>query len=112
MSRRNDLLLLQDMLEHARLAREAARGRSRADLVGDRVFRAACERFLEIIGEAASRVSDEFKAAGPDIPWRKITGTRNILVHGYAQIDLDILWNIIQIDLPTLIGQLERALSR
>jgi len=109
MSRRDDALLLEDMLEHARLACNAAKGRKRADLDADRVFRAACERFVEIVGEAASSVSDVFKSANLDIPWRKMVGTRNILAHGYAQIDLDILWDIIEIDLPDLIAKLERA---
>jgi len=111
MSRRDDLALLRDMLEHARLARDAAHGRSRADLDTDRVFRAACERFIEIVGEAATNASDEFKNGHPEIPWRKIVGTRNILAHGYAQIDLDILWDIIEIDLPDLIAKLERELN-
>ena len=109
MSRRDDVLLLQDMLEHARLACDAAKGRRRADLDADRVFRAACERFVEVLGEAASRISDDFRKAHADIPWRKIVGTRNILAHGYAQIDLDILWDIIEIDLPDLVAKLERA---
>ncbi|MCP4592090.1 MAG: DUF86 domain-containing protein [bacterium] len=111
MSRREDILLLQDMLEHARLVRDAASTRSRVDLESDRMFRAACERFIEIVGEAASKVGDDFKSAHPDIPWRRIVGTRNILVHGYAQIDLDILWDIIEIDLPELIEQLELELD-
>ena len=111
MSQRDDSLLLRDMLEHAGLAHVAARGLSRGDLENDRVFRAACERFIEIIGEAASNVSTDFKNARPAIPWRKIVGTRNILTHGYAQIDLDILWDIIEIDLPGLIAKLQRELG-
>jgi uncharacterized protein with HEPN domain len=110
MSPRDDELLLRDMLEHARLARDAARGRSRGDLDTDRVFRAACERFIEIVGEAASNVSEDFRNAHAEIPWRKIVGTRNILAHGYAQLDLNILWDIIEIDLPELIETLEREL--
>ncbi len=108
MSRRDDLLLLADMLEHALLAHDAARGRSRAHLDTDRVFRGACERFIEIVGEAAAKVSSDFKAAHPQIPWRKIIGTRNVLIHGYAQIDLDILWDILEIELPDLIATLHR----
>ncbi len=108
MSQREDVLLLRDMLEHARLARDAAKGKSRSDLDSDRVFRAACERFVEIVGEAASNVSVAFRSGNEDIPWHKIVGTRNILVHGYLQIDLDILWDIVEIDIPRLIERLER----
>ena len=111
MQRRNDELLLRDMLEHACAARDAAQGRSRADLDSDRVFRAACKRFIEIVGEAACNVSEEVRSAHPAIPWRKIVGTRNILVHGYMQIDLNILWDIIEVDLPKLIHQLEDRLG-
>jgi uncharacterized protein with HEPN domain len=111
MSRRDDELLLRDMLDHARLARQAAHGRSRADLDKDHIFRAACERFIEIVGEAASHVSDDFKQVHPGIPWRQMVGTRNILVHGYAQVDLDILWDIIEVNVPELIARLEDELK-
>ncbi len=108
MSQRDDVLLLRDMLEHACLARDAAKGKSRSDLDSDRIFRAACERFVEIVGEAASNVSVVFRESHADIPWHKIAGTRNILAHGYLQIDLDILWDIVEIDIPRLIERLER----
>lgn len=107
----DDKARMQDMLDHARLARAAAASRSRPDLDTDPVFRAACERFIEIIGEAASRVSDQTRDAHPDIPWRQIVGTRNILIHAYMTIDLDILWNIIDAELPGLITSLESLLS-
>ena len=108
MSRRDDSQLLRDMLDHARLARDTAKGRTRGDFDNDPAFRAACERFVEIVGEAASNVSDAFRQSNGDIPWRKIGGTRNMLAHGYLQIDLDILWDIIEIDIPRLIESLER----
>ena len=68
MSQREDVLLLRDMLEHARLAHDAAKGKFRSDLDSDRVFRAACERFVEIVGEAAPNVSVAFKESHEDIP--------------------------------------------
>ncbi len=111
MSQHNDKRRLQDMLDHARLAIDAVRGRSRADLHNDRVFRAACERFVEIVGEAAANVSEEFRKTHPQIPWRKIVGIRNILAHGYAQIDLDVLWDIIKMNLAELMEMLESELS-
>lgn len=107
----DDKARLQDMLDHARLARNAAVGRTRSSLDSDPVFRAACERFVEIIGEAASRVSDATREAHPDVPWRQIVGTRNILIHGYMTIDLDILWNIIESELAVLVEKLESLLA-
>ncbi len=57
---------------------------------------------LIIMGEAAKRVSDEFQAKHPEIPWSSIIGTRNVIVHGYDQVKLQIVWDILQKDLPTL----------
>lgn len=110
MLQHDDAHLLWDMLGHARLARRAAQARSRDDLDSDRMFQAACKRFIVGVGEAASNVSGAFKEARPEIPWRQIVGTHNILVHGYAQIDLDILWDIIEVNLPELIERLEHEL--
>ena len=112
MTQHDDALLLRDMLGHARIARDAARRRSRADLDSDRFFLAACKRFVQTIGDAAASVSDEFKNAHVDIPWRQIVGTRNILAQGYAQLDLDILWDIIDVNVPDLIEKLEDELGK
>ncbi|TFH27501.1 MAG: DUF86 domain-containing protein [Bacteroidia bacterium] len=66
---------------------------------------------LEIIGEAANRVSDETKAMGPDIEWSKIIALRNILVHEYYIVDHIIIWDIIQVELPNLKIRIEELLS-
>ncbi len=110
MSRRDDNTLLRDMLDCARLAATAAAGRRRTDLDSDPVFRAALERFIEIIGEAAGRIGAQRRTRMADVPWPDIVGMRNRLVHGYAQIDHDILWRVIHDDLPRLIVLLEREL--
>lgn len=65
---------------------------------------------LQILGEAAARISDEFKAAHSDIPWSKIIGMRNILVHDYFQIDIDIVWAVIEKDLPQLREMIKKML--
>ena len=108
MLQRDDETRLRDMLDHARKAVEAIHGCSRADLDRNVVLAAALERFVEIIGEAAGRVSDERKAALSDIPWRQIAGMRNRLVHGYGAVDRDVLWNVVHDDLPDLIAKLRR----
>ena len=66
---------------------------------------------VEIVGEAASRLSPEDQARYPSIPWREIIGMRNRLVHGYDAIDLNVLWDTIRIDLPPLIDELKRSLK-
>lgn len=105
-----DVVLLMDMLDHARRAISAARGRVREDLERDDLLAAGLERFIEVVGEAASKVSEGTRHGLPGIPWREIVGMRNRLVHGYASVDHDITWNVVSIDLPMLLTALEDAL--
>lgn len=112
MSRRDDRVSLAQMLGHAREAGDFVRGRVRADLDNDRMLTLALERLVAIIGEAANRVLDETRANHPEIPWPQIIGLRNRLTHGYDKVDLDILWTILQDDLPHLIRQLTDILSK
>lgn len=111
MSRRDDRTLLRDMLDYAEMALAAARGKQRSDLDEDFVLRGALERFVEVIGEAAGKVSLETQAQCPGIPWPDVTGMRHKLIHGYASVDRDILWAVVQEDLPGLISDLRAALA-
>lgn len=106
MSRRDDLLRLQHMLDYAREAVALSQGRSRADLDSDRLFNLAMTRLVEVIGESASRLSEETRQSHPRIPWSQVIAVRNRLIHGYDQINLDILWDIIELDLGPLIVEL------
>jgi uncharacterized protein with HEPN domain len=72
----------------------------------------ALVKSIEIIGEAASRMSADTKANLVDIPWQDIIGMRNRLVHAYFDIDLDILWQTIETELPKLVASLEQALPK
>jgi uncharacterized protein with HEPN domain len=65
---------------------------------------------LLILGEAASALSDSFREQHPDIPWSKITGMRNVLVHNYFGIDLDVVWSVVETDLPPLKRYIEELL--
>ena len=96
------------MLDAARKAVDFAGGKGRENLDDDEVLGLALTRLLEIVGEAARYVPDEIKERHPEVDWRAISGTRNRLIHGYFAVDLDIVWAIIQDDLPALIKQLER----
>ena len=64
-----------------------------------------------MVGEAAARVTHGGQAKYPSIPWQQIVGMRNRLIHGYDQVDLDILWDTIEVDLPPLITELEKILE-
>ncbi len=106
-----DEVLLRDMLDHARLAVAAVAEKERSSLDSDFILAAALERFIEVIGEAASKVSAETKTHAPQIPWREIVGMRNRLVHGYASVDHDIVWDVVSGDLSKVIKALEALLD-
>jgi uncharacterized protein with HEPN domain len=103
---------IDDMLRAARKAVSFTRGRTREDLDTDEMLALALVRLLEIIGEAARHVPEERREAYDDVPWRQIMATRNRLIHGYFSVDLDIVWSIVQKDLPPLIAQLEAMQQR
>jgi len=106
-----DRVRLLHMLDHSREAIGLVVGIRRNDLDTNRLLQLALVRLIEVVGEAASRVSEECRAAYPDIPWSQIMGTRNRLIHGYDFVDFDILWSTLKEDLPNLIGELEKILA-
>ena len=112
MTRHDDAIRLRHMLDHAREAVAMAEGRSRSDLGSNRMLQLALVRLIEIVGEAAARVSESVKDQLPPIPWREIVGMRNRVIHGYDAIDLDVLWDTITVDLSLLIDQLEEIEGR
>jgi len=68
-------------------------------------------RNFEIIGEAVKNVSDDFKAARSDIPWKQIAGLRDVLIHHYFGVKLETVWNVIESHLPTLLSRIESFLA-
>lgn len=110
-SRENDPARLQHMLDNALLACRFAEGKTREDIDVDDQLRLALDRAVEIIGEAAGKITDELQAATPDIPWAEIKGVRLIFAHRYYEIDRDILWETVTDHLPPLIVQLELILA-
>lgn len=71
----------------------------------------AVERCIEVIGEAANHLSNEFKANHPDIPWREITQQRNVIAHGYYRLEHDRLWHVAKVEVPKFIKQLAPLIS-
>ena len=108
--RRDDGIRLRHMLDAAREAVSFARGRTRDDLDKDRQLVLAVVKDIEIVGEAATRVSEPTRRRLPELPWERIVGMRNRLVHAYFDINLDIVWKTIGEDLPELISLLEPAI--
>ena len=111
MSRHSDLIRLRHMLDHACEAVALVQGKTRKDLANTRLLQLGLVRLVEIIGEAAGRVSKDMQAKHASIPWEDVVGMRNKLVHGYDQVDLGILWDTATDDLPQLIQELEAALA-
>ena len=111
MTRHSVDVRLRHMLDSAQEAVSLAKGRRRQDLDEDRMLNLSLVRLLEIVGEVASHVPDEVRAANPEIPWSQIVGLRNRLIHGYDEVDFDVLWQIVSQDLPPLIESLRRAVS-
>jgi uncharacterized protein with HEPN domain len=99
------------MRDHAREAVDMVRGTVRADLDTDRKLNLSLVRLLEILGEAAKRVSPEDQGRYPQIPWTQLISLRNRLIHGYDQVDFDILWQILTRDLPPLLDELDRIVT-
>ncbi len=103
---------LWDMLETARETLELMQGVTLEALLSDIRTQRALERTLEIIGEAAGRISESMRGAHPEIPWIAIIGQRNIIAHGYAVIDHGRLFATAANDIPTLILNLERIMEK
>ncbi len=107
---KDDEIRLKHMLDAAREAEGFVIGLERTALDTNRMLVLAVIKDLEIIGEAASKVSNECQTQYPQIPWRDITGMRNHLIHGYFKVNLDQVWSTLQDDLPPLIAELEKIL--
>jgi uncharacterized protein with HEPN domain len=111
MSLHDDLVRLRHMLDHAREALDLIHGKVRNDLDANRLLELSLVRIMEIMGEAANRVSPACQSKYPHIPWRQIVSLRHRLIHGYDAVDLDILWEILTKDLPPLVSELEKIIS-
>lgn len=103
----DDRIRLRLMAEAAEQALAFVRGRQRADLDTDTMLRFALTQVVQIVGEAAARVSPEGRAEAAAIAWPAIVGMRNRLVHAYFDIDADQVWTVVVRDLPVLLGQLQ-----
>jgi uncharacterized protein with HEPN domain len=103
MSKRDPDTALRQILAYATEAVEITRSKSRQDLDHERLLNLALTRLLEMLGEAANRVPEDVRAQYPVLPWLQMVAARNRLIHGYDSVDFDILWAIIQNDLPVLI---------
>jgi uncharacterized protein with HEPN domain len=109
---RSDRLTLELMLDTARRLRALAADRTRHAFDTDDVAQLAMLHLIQRLGEGASRLSADFRAAHPEFPWAEMIGMRNRIVHGYDDLDPDVVWRIATEDIEPVIAGLERALAR
>jgi uncharacterized protein with HEPN domain len=108
---REHRLFLADMHKACEKVVRYTQGLTREQFVADEKTFDAVMRDLEIVGEAAKHIPPEVRAEAPDIDWRKIAGLRDVVIHEYFGLDLEIIWDIVTREVPALREQLQRLLS-
>ncbi len=108
---RSTRIILGDILRAARLTQQYADGMTFEEFELDTEKQDAVARRIEIIGEAVKQLPVGLRESYPDVPWREIAGARDILVHEYFRIDLELAWDMVQADIPELISQIESILD-
>lgn len=103
-----DPAYLWDISDAARTIVQFTAGLKIEDYLKDRKLQLAIERLIEIIGEAANRLSPEFIKKHPEIPWRKIIAQRNVIAHEYGEIKQERIWTVISLNIPELLEKLEK----
>jgi len=111
MSKIDDRTRLRHMRDAAIEAMSFVENCTRKDLDRDRMLILALVKDIEIIGEAARRVSADCQVRSPQVPWAQMVGMRNRLTHAYFEIDLDIVWQVVTNDLPPLVTELEKIIA-
>jgi uncharacterized protein with HEPN domain len=107
MTLHDPLIRMKHMRDHAREAIDLLGDKTLDELRQDRVLQLALVQLIEILGEAASRVSAETRTAYPSVPWQRAANMRNKLIHGYDIIEFAIVYDTVKDDLPPLVEQLE-----
>ncbi len=107
-----DRIRLMHMVDASQTALQFVRGRKRGDLQTDQMLLFAVVRAIKVMGEAANKVSDDVRNSNTDIPWKAIVGMRNRLIHAYFDVDTDMVWQTLQVEIPAVLGRLVLLLER
>lgn len=108
----SDKVRLQHMYDSIIEIESYIKNKKFSDFIEDSMMRFACIKQMEIIGEASNHISKETKLQNPEVEWKQITGLRNIFVHEYFGIDLMLVWEIIENDIPYLKRKIIEILSK
>lgn len=109
---KDDLVYAGHMLDMVRKALDLVRGKNRQDYNSDEALRLALVHLVQVIGEAARRVSKQFCDAHPQVPWKAIVGMRHKVVHDYMNVDEDVVWDTVVKELPPLVTELEKIVPK
>lgn len=108
---RDDALVL-DIVKAARLVKEFVGDLDKEAFCKDIKTQSSVLHQLLLIGEAVKRLSESYRNANPDVPWKRIAGMRDVLIHQYDEVDLDEVWKTVSVEMPKLSLQLERRAPR
>ena len=111
MPRPDDLTRLRHILDAAEKAGRFVHGRKREDLEKDEMLSLALVRLLEVIGEAAAGISPGLRRKYSALPWQQMTGMRNRLIHGYFDVNPDLIWRTVTEEMPLLMDRIRKALA-
>ncbi|MBU0459270.1 MAG: DUF86 domain-containing protein [Nanoarchaeota archaeon] len=106
--KRSLILFLSDILQNIAYVETFSKGLTKEKLEKNKMKESALVRCLEVIGEAVKNIPQPFRDKYPEVQWKKIAGFRDVIIHAYFQVDLDITWRIIQKDIPILKKQIQK----
>ncbi len=110
MKQPDDATRVRHIIDAAAKVLRWTRGKTRTDFAADEQLQAAVLYEIQIVGEAASRLSQDFRDSRDDIPWPRITGMRHIIVHAYMHVDIEIVWQVVTERLPPLLDVLRKTI--
>lgn len=108
--KRDLILFVGDILENIKLLENSTGNISRKELENNLDIRDATVRRLEVMGEAVKNIPNLFREKYPEVPWKKLAGLRDVIIHAYFGVDLDVIWDIVKNDISPLKKQIERIL--